>query len=49
MLPREVVHVYTPHEGSDLANQINRKLGVCDRKLEEIHSLAYILHMRVLI
>ena len=28
----------TPYEGLNLANQISRKLGVFDRKLEENHS-----------
>ena len=29
---------YTQYEGPDLANQINRKLGAFDRKLEGSHS-----------
>ena len=31
--------VSTPYEGLDLANQIGRKLGVSDRKLEGRYSI----------
>ena len=30
---------YTPYEGLNLPNQISRKLGVFDRKLEGNHSI----------
>ena len=31
----------TPYEGSNIANQVSRKKGVCGRKLEGSHSLFY--------
>ena len=31
--------MYTPYEGSNFANQLNRKLGVFDRKLKGSNSL----------
>ena len=31
--------VYTPYEGLSLANQISRKLGIFERKLEGNHSI----------
>ena len=33
------LHDYTPYEGLNLANQISRKFGVFDRKLEGNHSI----------
>ena len=33
--------MYTPYEGLNLANQISRKFGVFELKLEGNHSLQY--------
>ena len=32
---------YTQYEGLNLANQMSRKVGVFDRKLEKNHSIFY--------
>ena len=36
---KQICSRYTPYEGLNLANQISRKLGIFDRKLDENHSI----------
>ena len=38
---KPLCRLYTPNEGLDIANLINRKLGVFDRKLDGSHSILY--------
>ena len=40
-LYQETMHSYMPYEGPKAANQIDRKLGVFDRKLEGSHFIFY--------
>ena len=39
LFPPEHTNLYTPYESPSLANQINRKLGVFNRKLQGIISI----------
>ena len=39
--PRTLYPPYKPYEGLSFTNQISRKLGVFDRKLEGSHSIKY--------
>ena len=39
LTPTVASPIYTPYEGPNLANQINRKLGVLDRKSDGSHCM----------